>query len=293
MSTLPQATLSCRSGEHTFKSTLTPTVHLYTDPAGNNVVVKYAPNEEAKTHREISDPSNASIIRLLDVGQTNNATSSWLVLEWANSGTLRDLLCHARADAGVTPCQIPAAFCFHVLASILDAIVTMQEDHGVQHIDLHPGNVVLHMAGPYPPLVKVIDFGKIVQLKEDEDEDEIPWGESLTSSVGPLMRALLAQWDVLEDAFLTAIRPLSVQRISIASLSRARASALVSAGAVSENVPQWLAGYFAERTGSCDGDVVNIDDVPGQGHQNRHGQDDDGTELDDLVFRFSVTFNPY
>lgn len=68
---------------------------------------------------------------------------------------------------------------------ILNAVVDMQEAHGVQHIDLHAGNVVFHMpSGQWPPAVKLIDFAKTVQLPEEEIEDDVSWDEAVSPSFG-------------------------------------------------------------------------------------------------------------
>lgn len=212
--------------------------------------------------------------------------NAWLVLEHANSGTLGDLLAHARggADGSTThPRKIPAAFCFHILTSILDAVVTIQETHGVQHIDLHAGNIVFHMLpGPWPPIVKVIDFGKIFQLPDEDSHDDVPWDEARSPSVGALVRALLAQRDVFEDEFLVAIRALNAQMSPLQTLRTARATARTKAEALDQHVPDWLLGYFGL---SILGAVDTVDDIEGD------HQDDGVDDLDGLIIRLRINID--
>lgn len=284
MDAIPPTTLICRNADYTYQSTLSATVHLYTDPIGTTVIVKRAPKKEAYTHIQITNPTNPSIIRLLDVTELSPFTPDfWLVLEHANNGTLRDLLAHARGADGSIPRKIPAAFCFHALAAILNAVIVMQETHGVQHIDLHAGNIVFDMPpGPWPPVVKVIDFGKTFQLPEEEDEDDVPWDEALSPSIGALVRALLAQKDVLEDEFLQAIKPLGAQKTLIQRLRVARANAWTRAEAVGQHVPEWLGRYFGLDPGQF---VDDSEDELGDGDQ----QDDTNDEVDDLIIRLTLT----
>lgn len=286
---MPPVTLTSRRNTiYTYESSLNATVHRYTDPTGAIVIVKYAPKKEVDTHREISQPLPPSTIRLLNVidAESDSFTGRWMVLEYANNETFRDLLANARDDGTRSPelpRKIPAAFCFHVLASILDAVITLQETYGVQHIDLHAGNIVFHMPeSGYPPLVKIIDFGKVFRLPENEgEEDDVSWDDAESPVVCFLIRALLNQQaDVLEDEFLEAIRPLRTQTTSLRVLKAARASALVRAADIANDVPQWLATYFGEENGP----PVGSGAVGG----NQNGSGYDGSELGELIMRLRV-----
>lgn len=138
-----------------------------------------------------------------------------------------------------TPRKMPAAFSFHILAGILDAVIAVQESHGMQHIDLHAANVVFSMpvGKSWPPVARVSDFGKTFQLPEEgSHEDSCPWDEALSPSIGPLVRVMLAQTDVLEDDFLRAIEPLRNQMSPLEALRRLRAVALTWSENVSQNI---------------------------------------------------------
>ncbi|KAJ4418341.1 hypothetical protein N0V82_005622 [Gnomoniopsis sp. IMI 355080] len=230
----------------------------------------------------MNDLPNPSIIRLLNVTKVNPSTpNAWLVLEHANKGTLRDLLAHARGAEGSTSRKVPASFCFHILAGILNAIIDIQETHGLQHIDLHAGNVVFHRSSDqWPPVVKVIDFGKMVQLPE-ESRDDIAWDEASSPSIGPLARSLLSQTSVLEDDFLSATRDLGKQMSPLQALRTAREDSRMRAEAVVESVPKWLLAYFGHDVVECspeDDAQRNI-----QGDEQIDDDDDDDDEPNDLI----------
>lgn len=160
----------------------------------------------------------------------------------------------------------------------------------MQHIDLHGGNIVFHMPeSGYPPLVKVIDFGKVFQLAEEEGwDDEVAWDEAPTPSVCLLVRDLLTrQRDVLEAEFLEAIRPLRAQTTPLPTLKAVRTRALVRAADISDDVPGWLSSYFGQED---DAHVRMGDDgvVGGQNNPGHRDQDNNDDGNGDLIFRFNV-----
>lgn len=99
MASIAPQILRGRKADYIYKSSLTTTVHLYVDPNNNNVIVKHAAKDEIDIHTEVNSLSKPSIIRLLDVTQVSPFVSNnWLVLEYDNNGTLRDLLAHAHGN---------------------------------------------------------------------------------------------------------------------------------------------------------------------------------------------------
>lgn len=138
---------------------------------------------------------------------------------------------------------------------------------------------------PWPPVAKVIDFGKTFHLPEEEnhDDDSLSWGEALSPSIGPLVRALLAQTGVLEDDFLRAIEPLRSQTSPLEALTRQRAVALTGSENVSQNMPEWLMRYFGQNI---------VEEIPiqrGNSQEDIQRQyNDDDDDLGDIVIRLRI-----
>lgn len=159
----------------------------------------------------------------------------------------------------------------------------------MQHIDIHAGNVVFSMPSDklWPPVAKVIDFGKTFQLPEEESHDDsLSWDEALSPSIGPLVSALLAQTDMLEDDFLRAIGPLRIQMSPLEALRRLRAVALTWSENVSQNMPEWLMRYFGQ-------DIV--EEIPRQRGNlqedvKQECQDDNNDDNhDNIIIRLRIT----
>lgn len=146
-----------------------------TTPTPKFAVVKRVKEKEARVHTKCAAGKNThNIIQIfdcipldIDIVKAHSSPSwcfsptqkdSYLVMEHATGGTLHELLARTLPSslpptfpwtppksaeaAGVGRKKLPAWFCYHFLAEILDAVIRMHTRDGVIHIDLHIKNVM-------------------------------------------------------------------------------------------------------------------------------------------------------
>lgn len=131
---------------------------------------------EARVMQGLSHPH---IGRVYDYQQDLNVGLAMISMELVPSGSVRDLVAHAREHRQ----SIPLALVWMVLRQIAEALAEAH-DQGVVHRDVTPGNVLLAGAGPEillrdpeaDPGVKLMDFGIAGLL---EREQSLPRGQGL------------------------------------------------------------------------------------------------------------------
>ncbi len=153
-------------------------------PIGRTVAVKVLRKdalEERTLHRFLNEAKiiatlrHPHTIKLLDFGQTD-AGEHYIVMEYAEGGTLRDLMHEGRVR------QIPA------LRIIRQVCRALEEAHeaGVIHRDLKPENVLFDRVRGEDFVVRVADFGMArVAASPVEAESSGVWRKKLDRSITP------------------------------------------------------------------------------------------------------------
>lgn len=185
-------------------------LYTFTSTPSLFAVVKRVDAREALVHTQCAADNYPHIIQILDrIPLTTLAVAHYptadvyLVMEHATGGTLEDLLTsirplpppfpfHPNVNA-VAHNRLPAWFCYHMFAEILDAVLRIHTREGIMHTDLHLKNVMFQkqpqqLLPPHPPAsappALFINPDEI-PLEEEEDEQtqqqqleqqqEAPW----------------------------------------------------------------------------------------------------------------------
>ncbi|MDH6134563.1 serine/threonine protein kinase [Kitasatospora sp. MAA4] len=96
---------------------------------------------------------HTNIVSVFDSGEevaTDGATTPYIVMEYVEGPSLRDVLNQAIAEHGAMPTEQA----LKITAAVLAALDT-SHDQGLVHRDIKPGNVMVNTKG----IVKVMDFG--------------------------------------------------------------------------------------------------------------------------------------
>lgn len=116
---------------------------------------------EASFSSQLNHPNTMTIF---DYGELPDYGGFFLVMEFLKGKSLRDLLDEVRAFPPSTALHIA----IQVASSLADA-----HGSGVIHRDLKPPNVMLVERGGDPYFVKVVDFGLVKRLHDEEQDDEL------------------------------------------------------------------------------------------------------------------------
>lgn len=114
--------------------------------------------------------THSNTVTIHDYGTIDGARGVFIVMEFLEGRSMRDLLKEQRA--------LPVARALHIARQICGALIEAHEA-GLVHRDLKPGNVVLVTRGNDADFVKVVDFGLVKQVASTDDSAEILTAEGL------------------------------------------------------------------------------------------------------------------
>lgn len=243
--------ISILNGKYTYISTIVKNlIHLYQSARGEQIIVKSAPAREAKIHRQLAGPSqyHPNLVRYIDTTTLNgkpinmNANSDlpeevFLLMEFSNSGSWQSLVNHAIAHNHV----LPAAFCFHVLRSVIDGLTYMQESHGLLHTDAHLGNVTFDVTQEGTVRCLLIDFEAALKFYP---------GELVASSFSLTAQEMMRCRKAFPEEVLRLVALAVDRKIPGRSENRMREFRDVclreagKLGFLVSDMPDWLAEYF-------------------------------------------------
>lgn len=235
-------------------------VYLYLSASGQPIVAKVADSREVEMHERVAGSAaqrHPNIVEYVGAAtfQGNeipkdvspyDCADLILLMQYVNGGDLRELATYAYEHGH----KIPAQFCFHVLGCVVDALIYLQTVHGVQHDDVHLGNVTFDIKDGLVRFL-LIDYGKVTVLPKRRN-----WEKELTSSLA--RTATVIQFPcyryTFEAEFIQHVATIPVEshkqkEISLHTLRELRKICLEKAGggtARIEDLPVWLAEYFAD-----------------------------------------------
>lgn len=255
----PPNVILTQSTRYTFRSTVAASqeIHLYEADSAQLVVAKFADLREVQLHERVAScagqqhPNVAAYVGVATLqGKEvpervcpDDLDDLILLIQYANGGSLQQLADHALKHSY----KLPARLCYHVLGCVVDALIYVQTKHGVQHEDVHLGNVTFDIKDGSIGVL-LIDYGLVTVLPKCRN-----WEKELTSSMAMTARAIFASRDAFEAEFVEYVATIPVeysnQKVSLDALRERRRFCLGKAGegiARVEDVPVWLAQYFAD-----------------------------------------------
>lgn len=245
-------------GKYTYVSTIAENIiHLYRTAGGEQVIVKTTYGFEANKHRQLAGPSShhPNMVQYIDIAtldgepvdpsSANPKDKVLLLMEFSNGRSFQNLVIHALE----TNQTLPAAFCFHVLRSILDGLFYMQAAHGMRHADMHLGNVTFDVREDQAVRCLLIDFDNTYAFYDQDD-----WAPELASAFALTAREIKR----LQKAFPSEVVWHTMLAIDARNLGcsadrirQFRDECLEKAGGMESlvsDMPEWLAEYFGNAT---------------------------------------------
>ncbi|MBA2662300.1 MAG: serine/threonine protein kinase [Bradymonadaceae bacterium] len=149
--------------------------HAIQEPLGRDVALKVLkPGNDTAEQRDqrhkrffreaslSSRLSHPNTVMIFDYGELEDKQGFFLVMEYLEGRQLRDLM---PDGVGLDP-RLAMHLAMQIAGSLAEA-----HEMGVVHRDLKPPNIMLVNRGGDPNFVKVVDFGLVKELGDEEDDE--------------------------------------------------------------------------------------------------------------------------